>query len=528
MVFRASAIAIRAAARRLTGATQLPRTTGGFSHVRRLQRCALMPRSVATDASINLHQHHHRRLCMASRAFSTAMDAEAGRHALAKAHDAIERDDIDEAMKHLSIAAHLDVADAQYLLGSLLHQDEGDDSEGASDDSEDAAQLVADAETNRQRAADPDEPQDLRTIRKRARAAYKQYLLSQRSDASTPAGTRLARSIVQRATRAELDRAFGVTLTQLLDPATELRPLSSVAADETAANAVGDVTQAVEWLRRAAAHGHRDAHVYLGNLCLEQEPPLATHALEWYFRVTPPRLQKDPHPDALCNIGMLLHDGVENAEPPIAADRAASVPFFVQAAEAGDASAQFFMGQLLFHGDDELGILANARNGMALLEKAAEQNHSGALFFLAQLYRSGDAQHKIKPNHDLFLHYLDHAMQAGDEDALFCMADMYFHGSDGFDRDLEQARLFYEASAEAGSADAFCCLGALYYNGEGVKRDYEKAFMYYQEAADRHSMEAWKNLADMYYAGRGVPKNKATAESILKMLKKMEEEEEEQ
>ncbi|GLE07271.1 hypothetical protein PINS_up017331 [Pythium insidiosum] len=506
MVFRASAIAIRAAARRLTGATQLPRTTGGFSHVRRLQRCAVMPRSVATDASINLHQHHHRRLCMASRAFSTAMDAEAGRHALAKAHDAIERDDIDEAMKHLSIAAHLDVADAQYLLGSLLHQDEGDDSEGASDDSEDAAQLVADAETNRQRAADPDEPQDLRTIRKRARAAYKQYLLSQRSDASTPAGTRLARSIVQRATRAELDRAFGVTLTQLLDPATELRPLSSVAADETAANAVGDVTQAVEWLRRAAAHGHRDAHVYLGNLCLEQEPPLATHALEWYFRVTPPRLQKDPHPDALCNIGMLLHDGVENAEPPIAADRAASVPFFVQAAEAGDASAQFFMGQLLRRSKTTAARSSSSRSSTARATRSTRSS----------------------PTTTLFLHYLDHAMQAGDEDALFCMADMYFHGSDGFDRDLEQARLFYEASAEAGSADAFCCLGALYYNGEGVKRDYEKAFMYYQEAADRHSMEAWKNLADMYYAGRGVPKNKATAESILKMLKKMEEEEEEQ
>ncbi|KAJ0397226.1 hypothetical protein P43SY_005244 [Pythium insidiosum] len=511
MVFRTSTI--RAAARQLTSATRIARAATSQIHGVRAQSSAVMPRGLSWSA------YNARFGPTAARHFSTAMDAEAGRRALAKAHDAIERDDIDEAMKQLGVAAHLDVADAQYLLGSLLHQDEGDDTE-----EDDETSLVADAETNRQRAADADEPQDLRTIRKRARAAYKQYLLGQRSDSDAPA-TRLARSIVQRATPAELDRAFGVTLTQLLDPATEIRPLSAVAMDE--ASSVGDVTQAIEWLRRAAAHGHRDAHVYLGNLCLEQEPPLAKHALEWYFRVTPPRLQKDPHPDALFNIGMLLHDGVENAEPPLEANRAASVPFFVQAAEAGDASAQFFMGQLLFHGDEELGIVANAKSGMMLLEKAAEQNHSGALFFLAQLYRSGDAQHKIKPNHHLFLHYLDHAMQAGDEDALFCMADMYFHGSDGFDKDLEQARMFYEASAEAGSADAFCCLGALYYNGEGVARDYEKAFMYYQEAADRHSMEAWKNLADMYYSGRGVPKNRATAQSILKMLKKMEEEEEE-
>ncbi|GLE07452.1 hypothetical protein PINS_up017763 [Pythium insidiosum] len=175
-------------------------------------------------------------------------------------------------MKHLSIAAHLDVADAQYLLGSLLHQDEGDDSEGASDDSDDAAQLVADAETNRQRAADPDEPQDLRTIRKRARAAYKQYLLSQRNDASTPAGTRLARSIVQRATRAELDRAFGVHA----DAAAGPRDGAAAAVVGRGRRDGGKRGRRRDAGRRVAfdARPHTatgDAHVYLGNLCLEQE-----------------------------------------------------------------------------------------------------------------------------------------------------------------------------------------------------------------------------------------------------------------
>lgn len=267
---------------------------------------------------------------------------------------------------------------------------------------------------------------------------------------------------------------------------------------------------------------HRDAHVVLGNLCQSHDPPMAHAASVWYSRVASAKDSK-PHPDALYNLGLMLFDGVEHAEPPFPANRTAAVPFFVRAAEAGDTAAQFFMGQLLHQGDEELGIAANLKSGLMLIEMAADKGHSGALYYLAQLYRSGDEDHELEPDHDKFLKYLDAALELLDDDALFCMADIYMHGSDGFEQDKEQAHNFYLAAAEQGNADAFLCLGTLYYNGDGVAQDFEKAFLYYQEAAERDSMQAWKNLAEMYATGRGVPRNENTAKSILKMLKKAEE-----
>jgi TPR repeat protein len=309
----------------------------------------------------------------------------------------------------------------------------------------------------------------------------------------------------------------------LLDPNAKLEPLLENGEDhEGAAKAQLDTTKAVEWLRRAADNSNRDAHVQLGNLCLSHDPPMALEASAWYTRVTK---NDKPHPDALYNLGVMLFDGVDHAEPPFPGNKGASIPFFTRAAEVGDVSAQYFMGVLLHQGDEELEIKPNFRSGLMLVEMAANKGHPGALFYLAQLYRSGDQANDFAADHAKFLETLDKAMEAGDADAFFCMADIYFHGSDDFDQDYEQARAFYMAAAEQGHADAFCCLGALYYNGIGVKQDFEKAFLYYQEAADRDSMEAWKNLAEMYTVGRGVPRNEATAKAIIKMLKKVQQEE---
>ncbi|KAF1332620.1 Extracellular protein, partial [Globisporangium splendens] len=458
-----------------------------------------------------------------------------GLRALKKAKELIENDDLESAMGYLGVAANDDIGEAQYLLGSLLLDDDEDDEHGANDEEEgddEDEKLVLDVETKRRQNYRADDPQDIRSIRKSARKAYKEYL--QANSSAKPIG-RMGKkgktSIVQHATVNELDRAFGTTLKQFLDPKIKVRPLKDLQdGSELEQLEKADSTKAVEWIRRAADNkyeSHREAHVQLGNLCLSQEPPLAFAASEWYSRAASAR-DPNPHPDALYNLGLMLYDGVEDAEPPFPASKSASIPYFVKAAEVGDASAQFFMGHLLHHGDEELGIEANMDSALMLINKAAEKGHGGAHFYLAQLYRSGDPVAKVEADQPKFLEHLDAAIELEDEDALFCMADIYFHGSDEFPEDLEQARRFYLAAADAGSADAFCCLGTIYYQGLGVKKDYERAFYYYQEAADRHSMEAWKNLAEMYSFGRGVPRNEATAESILKMLRKVQEEQQEE
>ncbi|KAG6620173.1 Extracellular protein SEL-1 [Phytophthora cinnamomi] len=457
-----------------------------------------------------------RRQAVGARAFSSAISEKEAYEAFEKARQLLDGDDLQQAMGYLGVAAHANIADAQYLLGSLLLNEEEEEGEEEQDEAQRKnRELVRDAEASRQRSGRSDDPQNIKEIRKSARAAYKQYLIEQRRKKQAKAAR--AASVVQHATTGELDRAFGKAVELLLDPQSKLEPLIENGDDDHAEKTQLDTTKAVEWLRRAADNSNRDAHVQLGNLCLSHDPPMALEASAWYTRVTK---DENPHPDALYNLGVMLFEGVQHAEPPFPGNKGASIPFFTRAAEVGDISAQFFMGMLLHQGDKDLEIEPNFQSGLMLIETAANKSHPGALFYLAQLYRSGDEASKFPANHDKFLENLDKAMQAGEADAYFCMADIYFHGSDGFEQDYEQARGFYMAAAEQGHADAFCCLGALYYNGIGVKQDFKKAFLYYQEAADRDSMEAWKNLAEMYTIGRGVPRNEATANAIIKMLKK--------
>ncbi|ETM31184.1 hypothetical protein L914_21199 [Phytophthora nicotianae] len=456
-------------------------------------------------------------------AFSSAISEKEAYEAFEKAKQLLDGDDLPQAMGYLGVAAHANIADAQYLLGSLLLNE--DDEEDEDDAQRKNKELIRDAEANRQRSRRADDAQNIKEIRKEARAAYKQYLIEQKRKKQAKAERSASHtSIVQHATTGELDRAFGKTVELLLDPESKLEPLLENGDEDYAdvAQTQMDTTKAVEWLRRAADNSNRDAHVQLGNLCLSHDPPMALEASAWYTRVTK---DENPHPDALYNLGVMLFEGVQHAEPPFPGNKGASIPFFTRAAEVGDVSAQFFMGMLLHQGDKDLEIEPNFRSGLMLIEMAASKGHPAALYYLAQLYRSGDEANDFAADHTKFFEHLDKAMEAGDADAFFCMADIYFHGSDGFDQDYEQAHGFYMAAAEQGHADAFCCLGALYYNGIGVEQDFKKAFLYYQEAADRDSMEAWKNLAEMYMVGRGVPRNEATANAIIKMLKKVGAEE---
>ncbi|KAH7470742.1 Protein sel-1-like protein 1 [Phytophthora ramorum] len=482
---------------------------------------AAVRRSVANNGRALLKLQRSQSL--AARAFSSAVSENDAYEAFEKAKKLLDGDDLQQAMGYLGVAAHADIADAQYLLGSLLLNDGDDDEEDEDEAQRKNKELIRDAEANRQRSSRPDDAQNIKEIRKSARAAYKQYLMEQkRKKQAKAARSDDAASLVQHATTGELDRAFGKTVELLLDPKAKLQPLLENAddhSDEGAAKMQLDTTKAVEWLRRAADNHNRDAHVQLGNLCLSHDPPMALEASAWYSNVTK---NENPHPDALYNLGVMLFNGVDHAEPAFTGNKSASIPFFTRAAEVGDISAQFFMGMLLHQGDKDLGIEPSFQSGLMLIEMAASKGHPGALFYLAQLYRSGDEANKLAEDRAKFFEYLDKAMEVGDADAYFCMADIYFHGSDGFEQDYEQAHGFYMAAAEQGHADAFCCLGALYYNAIGVEKDYEKAFLYYQEAADRDSMEAWKNLAEMYTLGRGVPRNEATANAIVKMLKKVQ------
>lgn len=159
-------------------------------------------------------------------------------------------------MGQLSTAARADIGEAQYLLGTLLLHDESDEEEtGGGERDAEARALIHDAEENRQRSNDPEDARNLRDIRRSARKAYKQYLSAQaakKQAAQEQAAAVAEASVVSHATTSQLDRAFGTTLQQFLDPKVKLAPLGEGSEEEANAAAQVDGTKAVEWIRRAA------------------------------------------------------------------------------------------------------------------------------------------------------------------------------------------------------------------------------------------------------------------------------------
>ncbi|KAF0682531.1 Aste57867_25329 [Aphanomyces stellatus] len=421
-------------------------------------------------------------------------------------HQNASEDALWREVKDLHVRAYAQDAAAQYELGLMYLEDD-------EDEQEDVAEWELDAEALRQKANDPSTHlRDIKSIRKNARALYKSYIAQKTTQTSQPSG------LVQRATPATLDAVFGAVVKPLLDATRPLQPLGDTFdTPEDPMELMRESNgKAIEWLRRAADGGHRDAYVRLGNLCMAHDPPLVHAAMAWYSALT--HNVDAPHPDALYNLGMLHYEDHPTSEPPVAKNLELAMSYFMEAAQVGDPSAQFFMGHVLHVGNDV--VAPNAVSSLMLLEQAAQQGHGGALYYLAQLHHTGDEAMGIAADIPAFVRLVRAAADQDDDDALVCLADFYREGLH-VPEDVTQAHALYERAARLGNAEALCTLGALAY----ANHMYKQAFQFYQAAADRHSLAAWKNLADMYFTGRGVPQNKKTAQSILDMLRKMDDDE---
>ena len=74
----------------------------------------------------------------------------------------------------------------------------------------------------------------------------------------------------------------------------------------------------------------------------------------------------------------------------------------------------------------------------------------------------------------------------------------------GVEKDLEQARLWYQRSAEAGHRMAMHNLAALYAGGEMGEQEFELAAEWFGKAAERGMTDSQFNLGMLYARGLGV------------------------
>ncbi len=126
---------------------------------------------------------------------------------------------------------------------------------------------------------------------------------------------------------------------------------------------------------------------------------------------------------------------------------------------------------------------------------------------LALTLFSGPSPAQAKSLRSLSLDELSTLALQGDPAAQTDLGERYEFGRGGAERDLQQARSWYEKAAEQNHADGLRALGVLYEEGKGMAKDPALAASYYLKAADLGLARAQVNLGILYEQGLGVEKN---------------------
>lgn len=198
------------------------------------------------------------------------------------------------------------------------------------------------------------------------------------------------------------------------------------------------------------------------------------------------------------------------AEPPVShlnyyalAARWATRPVVDIEAEAtrGDATAQFYLGQLLLTGQ---GAARDAARGLTLLRQSAAQNNAEAMAELGRRQLFGEG---MSENFDEALRLARAAASLSNGAGLHLLGQLTASGI-GVAADAAAALKLYEQAAAAGSPVAMCTLGRAHLEGRhGFKADATEANRWYLRAAEAGHPAAMNAYGYSLFTGRGVTKD---------------------
>ena len=175
-----------------------------------------------------------------------------------------------------------------------------------------------------------------------------------------------------------------------------------------------------------------------------------------------------------------------------------------QAAEQGDATAQFNLGFMYANGE---GVPKDDAEAVRWFRLAAEQGDAAAQLNLGNMYADGQGVFKDDAE---AVRWFRLAAEQGLAMAQFNLGIVYDNGEGVLKDDAESIK-WYRLAAEQGLANAQLNLGAAYTNGWGFLKDEAEAVKWYRLAADQGLAMAQFNLGITYASGRGVIEDEAEA-----------------
>lgn len=194
-------------------------------------------------------------------------------------------------------------------------------------------------------------------------------------------------------------------------------------------------------------------------------------------------------------------------EVPI--DYAKALQLYTQAAERGDAEAQFITGGMLYQG---LGTVPDKTNGFKWLLKAAEQGKISAesVNIIGGMYLRGS---NVPQNYLEAKSWLSKAAEKGNLPAQNDLAYLLFNGLGG-ERDYKKALALYEQAALQGDIMAQANTGLMYATGTGTDMDKARGYAWYSLAASRGNTRAAINRNNLMLEMNWDELNRAQALSV--------------
>ena len=169
---------------------------------------------------------------------------------------------------------------------------------------------------------------------------------------------------------------------------------------------------------------------------------------------------------------------------------------FRNAAEQGDAEAQFKVGQSYYKGN---GVEKDLVEATKWLRKAADQGDAKAQTLLGCCY--ADDNYAAKDMTES-IKWIRKAADQGFAKAQSILGMFYCNGI-GVEKDMVEAAKWFSKAAEQGDATAQNSLGGCYYFGNGIAIDKVEAVKWFSKAAEQGECTSQFMLAFCYVNGDG-------------------------
>lgn len=192
------------------------------------------------------------------------------------------------------------------------------------------------------------------------------------------------------------------------------------------------------------------------------------------------------------------HAGLAEGEQALKRrDYRSALAEFAPLADAGDAQAQFYVGELYLRG---LGVSRDESKAAGYLERAAAQNSARAQSVLGLLYLQGRGVAKDEAK---AAELIRRAADAGLPDAQHNLGILARDGRAGLQKDGAVALQWFRAAAEQGYAPAYASLGEAYDQGFGVDKNEREAVEWWRKGVAANDRASQYHLGVAYLGGKG-------------------------